>query len=276
MQKEKKRLFLDHPIFFAVIGAFLALFGKAVLGSVVYALFNLVNISGNTASNIAAAIGNIALGALILWLTKRPYDKSYRFFAHNDHFWLTFAMLWPLLAASVVANLLASILAGNALAGTGVELVSIAVEELSVGFVEEAVFRGAVLTNTMRVKRGSPNQIAWAVVLSSIPFGLFHIINASGSAGLYVSLFQVLYAAAVGALFAAVYLRTRCLLACVVVHGIVDVTNAIFVDPNPSALSTMSIAFYIILTVSSIACSAYYLRGEKRAAVPFTFDGIGD
>lgn len=91
-----------------------------------------------------------------------------------------------------------------------------------VGFLEEMIFRG-FLFNAM-VKDG----VKPAVIVSSVTFGIGHIINLINGSGaeLLPNILQVIYAVAVGFAFVMIYYRTRSLLPCIVTHSLFNGISA--------------------------------------------------
>ena len=92
---------------------------------------------------------------------------------------------------------------------------------LCVGFLEEMIFRG-LLFNAM-VKDG----IKSAIIVSSLTFGIGHIVNLINGSGaeLLPNILQVIYAVAVGFAFVMIYYKTKSLLPCIVTHSIVNAVN---------------------------------------------------
>ena len=120
-----------------------------------------------------------------------------------------------------------------------------------VGFLEEVIFRGLLF------KSMAENGIKSAVIVSSITFGMGHIINLfNGSgAGLLPNILQVIYAAAAGFMFVMIFYKTRSLIPCIVAHGIF---NALSVFANESALTvTQQIISCVFLLIISGGYGAY-------------------
>lgn len=85
-----------------------------------------------------------------------------------------------------------------------------------VGFLEEMIFRG-FLYNAM-----AKNNEKSAIIVSSVTFGVGHIVNLINGSGaeLLPNLLQVIYAIAIGFAFVMVYYKTKSLLLCIITHGI--------------------------------------------------------
>ena len=91
-----------------------------------------------------------------------------------------------------------------------------------VGFVEEMIFRG-LLFQAM-AKDGEK----MAIIVSSITFGIGHIVNLINGSGaqLLPNLLQVLYAVAIGFAFVMIYCKTKSLIPCIFTHSIFNGLSA--------------------------------------------------
>ena len=100
---------------------------------------------------------------------------------------------------------------------------------LGTGLFEEVLFRGLIL-KLLLVKLGcSKKGIIQAAFISSIIFGIVHIVNyIVGAAHLLPTLTQVIFASAGGVFYAAIYLRTRNLLIPIFMHGLFNIAGQIF------------------------------------------------
>lgn len=127
-----------------------------------------------------------------------------------------------------------------------------------VGFLEELIFRG-LLFNAML-----PNGKNSAIIVSSITFGIGHIINLFNGSGaeLLPNLLQVVYAIAVGFMFVMIYYRTKSLLPCIITHG---VFNALSAFANETGLTSKEqIVSAILITLISGAYALYIALGTKE------------
>ena len=96
------------------------------------------------------------------------------------------------------------------------------VKMLCVGFLEELIFRGFLFKAMAR------DSIKWAVVVSSVTFGLGHIINLiNGSGmGLAENLVQIFFAVLIGFLYVIIFWRGGSLWSCVISHGVFNSLSA--------------------------------------------------
>lgn len=125
---------------------------------------------------------------------------------------------------------------------------------LLVGFLEEVIFRG-LLFNAMK-----SNGLKSAVVISSLTFGMGHIINLFNGSGaeLMSNILQIIYACATGFMLVMLYLRTKSLLVPIAFHG---VFNALSVFTDESALTDRDkVISCIFITVISLAYGLYLMK----------------
>jgi len=127
-----------------------------------------------------------------------------------------------------------------------------------VGFLEELIFRG-LLFNAML-----PNGKNSAIIVSSVTFGIGHIINLINGSGaeLLPNLLQVVYAIAVGFMFVMIYYRTKSLLPCIITHG---VFNALSAFANETGLTSKEqIVSCVLITLISGAYAIYIALETKE------------
>ena len=129
-----------------------------------------------------------------------------------------------------------------------------------VGFLEEVIFRG------MLFKAMAENGIKSAVIVSSITFGMGHIINLINGAGaeLLPNILQVIYAAAAGFMFVMIFYRSGSLIPCIIAHGLF---NALSVFSDESALTleqrVISCVFLVIVSGGYGAYIAMKIKKDK-------------
>ena len=89
---------------------------------------------------------------------------------------------------------------------------------LCVGFLEELIFRGFLFTAIAR------NNIKSAVVISSVTFGVGHVINLINGSGMdpVSNLCQIVFAVAVGFLLVTIFSRGGSLLPCMIVYAAIN------------------------------------------------------
>ena len=147
---------------------------------------------------------------------------------------------------------------GTALNLSVLETVLYILTMLCVGFLEEVIFRG-LLFNAM-VK----DNVRSAVIISSVTFGIGHIINLfNGSqAELLPNILQVIYAMAAGFMFVMIYYKTESLILCIVTHGLF---NALSVFANEDTVTLKQrIVSCVLLVLISGGYALYISLAVKR------------
>lgn len=140
---------------------------------------------------------------------------------------------------------------GFRLNATPVESVLYILSMFCVGFLEEMIFRG-FLFHAM-LKEG----VKFAIVVSSVTFGIGHIVNLFNGSGaeLLPNLLQVIYAIAAGFMFVMIYYRTRSLVPCIVTHGLF---NALSVFANEADMTDQRrIIACVLITIITGAYALY-------------------
>lgn len=91
-----------------------------------------------------------------------------------------------------------------------------------VGFLEELIFRG------MLFQAMAKDGVKSAIIVSSVTFGIGHIVNLINGSGaeLFPNLLQVLYAVAIGFAFVMIYWKTKSLMPCIIVHSVFNGLSA--------------------------------------------------
>ena len=84
----------------------------------------------------------------------------------------------------------------------------------NVGFIEEVIFLG-FLFNMM-----AKSNVKRAIIVSSLTFGMGHIVNLLNGAELISTLLQIGYAFAIGYLFVTIYYRSKSLIPCIIAHAV--------------------------------------------------------
>lgn len=161
----------------------------------------------------------------------------------------------------ILVMLTANLWYGIGISVSPVEAICYVLAMLCVGFLEEVIFRG-LLFNAMR-----KDGVKSAILVSSLTFGMGHIINLFNGSGaeLLPNLLQVVYATAAGFMFVMIYYKTESLIVCIVAHG---VFNALSVFVNEAAVTDtmhfLSCVFLIVVCGGYGAYLAKMKRGKKE------------
>ena len=96
-----------------------------------------------------------------------------------------------------------------------------------IGYVEEVIFRG-FLFRALIPKDG----IVTAAIISSVTFGLGHIVNLLTGQGNFETVVQMIFAISWGFIFTMVCYKSGSLLPCIIAHAMIDVFSLFGAD-NP-------------------------------------------
>ena len=124
---------------------------------------------------------------------------------------------------------------------------------LCVGFLEEVIFRGLLFRAIAK------DNIKSAIIISSVTFGIGHIINLFNGSGMDLAnnLCQVVFAVAVGFLFVMILYRSGSLLPCIIAHSAINTLGTFANDAGLTAethllhlviLIAITVAYTLILT----------------------------
>ncbi len=136
-----------------------------------------------------------------------------------------------------------------------VEMVLYMLSMVLVGFLEEVIFRG-LLFQSLR-----PEGESKAIVISSLTFGVGHIINLLLGAPLFETLLQLIYASAIGFCFTAVFLRSGSLWPCILVHAVTNATSILAPDPT----QRQRVFSAVVLTILGISYGWWILKQNGDA-----------
>ena len=111
---------------------------------------------------------------------------------------------------------------GVAMNQSPLETVLYVLSMFCVGFLEELIFRGLLFQAMAK------NGVKSAIIVSSITFGIGHIVNLINGSGaeLLPNLLQVMYAVAIGFAFVLIYCKTGSLVICILTHSVFNGLSA--------------------------------------------------
>ncbi len=124
---------------------------------------------------------------------------------------------------------------------------------LLVGFLEEVIFRGLLF------KAMCPNGIKFAFIVSSLTFGIGHIVNLLNGTEFLPTLLQMCYAVAIGFLFTLIFYKGKSLWPCILTHSVFNSLSAFSVEPDTNGRILTAVALCII----PIAYALWLLKGKS-------------
>jgi len=126
---------------------------------------------------------------------------------------------------------------------------------LCVGFIEEIIFRGFLF------KALYNDNVKLAIVISSVTFGIGHIVNLLNGKDLIPTLLQVCYAIAIGFLFTIIFYKGKSLLPCIIAHSFVNSSSVFAVENSSMKFHIISSA---VLCIISLNYALWILKKTKQ------------
>ena len=125
---------------------------------------------------------------------------------------------------------------------------------LCVGFIEEVIFRGFLF------KAMCKENVKSAIFVSSITFGMGHIVNLLNGASFVPTLLQICYASAIGFLFTIIFYKGKSLLPCIITHGVFNSLNIFAVQGS----QTFNLITALVLCAISVGYALWILKKTKN------------
>lgn len=235
-----------------------------------------VNILGKTSYSYDVAFLKLSLSFLAIIMMKEMYKGEFSFHLRTEKMMKGLLLLWPGLLFLVFNILKTNIQADKIVTET---LLMVVITNMITGFYEEIIMRGMLLGHMMKHWKNDEKKVLKSVVVTSILFGAVHLGNLVYG-NILDTIFQVFYATTLGLVFGAAYLRTKNLWACIFIHGIIDVSSAVYtinyapgeevVDMGSgNGLMGSGIGFLLVLAANllSVVVFLYELRKKKRAEI---------
>jgi len=116
---------------------------------------------------------------------------------------------------------------------------------INIGFIEEIIFRGFLF------KMMAKDNVKIAIIVSSVTFGIGHIINLLNGAELTPTLMQICYAISIGYLFVIIFHKSGTLIPCIITHSLVN-SLSIFNKDNFVSLYIAPIFLIIVPLIYAI------------------------
>ena len=132
-----------------------------------------------------------------------------------------------------------------------IEIIYHIISMLFIGFIEEIIFRGYLF------KMMEKDNLKSAIIVSSITFGVGHVINLLNEADIIPTLLQIMYAIAGGYLFVIIFYKSKSLWPCIITHSLINALSIFNIENNMQYISA------IFLTVVAIIYACYINKKIK-------------
>ncbi|MBQ7888508.1 MAG: CPBP family intramembrane metalloprotease [Erysipelotrichaceae bacterium] len=197
---------------------------------------------------LTAPLCLVLSGFLYIWISKMNLKQVYGLV--YPHISLKSVLYYIPLVLIVSVNLWS----GVQLNYTVFESFLYVISMVCVGFLEEIIFRGFLF------KALAKDNLLQAIIISSVSFGLGHIINLLNGSDFIPTLLQIAYAISAGYLFTILFHTTGSLIPCIVTHSLLNSLSAFTVEQ--SALMDYCSAIFLMIVP---LCYAWYIqRYTKR------------
>ncbi|MFD1472591.1 CPBP family intramembrane glutamic endopeptidase [Companilactobacillus mishanensis] len=137
---------------------------------------------------------------------------------------------------------------------------------LEAGIAEEFIFRYAVLTIFLIFLKNSKHKTTFAVIISSLLFGLAHGINIFAGQDFGNTLIQIIFAFGLGAFLSSIYLYTDAFYIPILIHSLLDifVFAATSSDVMTGKVATSDIIFTIIESLIFVVIAALLINSVSH------------
>ena len=214
---------------------------------VIYLVFNTICINNFGDKHYITTICNIILSlSIIIFIIKNKLVSYYKLNSFPKL--KPYLYFFPLLILMSV-NLWTGININNSI----IEIICYMISMVCVGFLEEIIFRGFLF------QMMSKDSIHQAIIVTSLTFGIGHILNLLNGAEFIPTIIQIIYAISTGYLFATILYKSNSLWPCIITHSVV---NALSIFSISNTISTYIAP--IILTIVPILYSIYINKYIKE------------
>jgi len=113
-----------------------------------------------------------------------------------------------------------------------------------VGFLEEVIFRGLLFKGMCKT------NVTSAIIVSSLTFGMGHIVNLLLGEPVFDTLLQLVYASAIGFCYTAIFYASGSIIPCILSHAVVNSLSIFAVEPADG--------IHILITAVQTLISTFY------------------
>ncbi len=223
-------------------------FALACIGVYVLVFGNLRSLGDDSLYNM---LGLLAISVLLfVFVRKNALTEKYGLagWAKNSRQMIWFIPLWILATGNLWGGIHPKY--------TGFGLLFAIVAFALVGFVEELIFRGFLFKAMLRDGKAST-----AVIVSSVTFGMGHIVNLLSGHGGAATMLQIVFAVMLGFIFTMVYYKSGSLLPGILAHSLIDVFSVF------SGRSGLVDWIFMGLVLVVAVVYGLYLKGVETPAV---------
>ncbi|MDE5858884.1 MAG: CPBP family intramembrane metalloprotease [Oscillospiraceae bacterium] len=235
-----KKLYEKSEIWFAVIW----IIAYVILCSAADSLSESLGVLKSVTAPLCVVLTLI----LFVWIRKNDLSEKYGLIPFNGN-WKNYLYFIPLLLIMSV-----NLWNGVTLNFSAVESALRVLSMIGVGFLEEIIFRGFLF------KAICKSNVKRAIIISSVTFGLGHIVNLLNGADFVPTLLQICYAVSLGFLFTIIFYKGKSLLPCIITHSVINSLSTFGIEGS----QTYQMAISAALCVISVGYTLWILRAERN------------
>lgn len=211
---------------------------------VIYLLFNSICLNNFGEYSIYTFLCNLVLSlGIIIFILKNRLVKYYSLDSFpNPKKYLYF---FPMILLIFV-----NFIGGVGINNTFFEILFYMLSMICVGFLEEIIFRGFLF------KMMAKDSLKSAIIVTTITFGIGHILNLFNGADLIPTLVQICYAMAGGYLFVMILIKSKSLWPCIITHSLLNSLSIFGVGSG--------VVYEVVVPILLIGISLLYVRYIKK------------
>lgn len=182
----------------------------SIISIIIYVILNSHCIQNFGTTNYKTTIINTIISIILLLIIYKTNKQDYYGLkkVNNKQKFLYFIPLIPIATINIWN--------GFNINNTTSEILFHILTMINVGFIEEIIFRGFLF------KAISKESIKKGIIISSITFGIGHIVNLINGSPLIPTLIQIIYAISLGYLFVIIFYKSKSLIPCIITLAILN------------------------------------------------------
>lgn len=256
-----------HPLLTSILTILLLAIGYGVAGTILY-LNKIDSISPVFPVNIL-----LSVIAVLVLLKTGGWD---RVFLSRPGGGVPSARIYAPLVAVLAITAVASIATSGITVSSFTNLIYLVLLSLSVGFIEELLFRGVI------IRAWLSKGVYVAVGVSTALFGLGHLMQLAGGQSAWGTALQILFSLVLGLALALVTVRTWSIWGLIVFHALFDFVQLVSTSPTASVTDSSLTSLPMIGTLVCTIILGFYIvwlvripASSPPAVVPTQRSGMG-
>ena len=233
-----------HPLLTSILTILLLAIGYGVSGTILY-LNEIASISPVFPVNVL-----LSVIAVLVLLKTHSWDQV---FLGRHRSGVSPVRIYAPLAVVLAITAIASIATSGITVSSVSNLIYLVFLSLSVGFIEELLFRGIIIRAWL--KKGA----YVAVGVSTALFGLGHLMQLMGGQSAFGTVLQIVFSLVLGLALALVVLRTWSIWGVIVFHALFDFVQLVSTSPTASVTDSGLLSVPMLGTLVCTIILGWYI-----------------